>query len=104
MSGQTILVGDGEVARAAGDVAATRQALTGRISELHHRLEDVGGQWQGRGQIAFEGAIEAWRRTAERVIGALDDLHEQLTGAQATYDDTESVVEQRLDRYAAGLG
>lgn len=100
----TINVGDGDVLRAARDVAATREVLVARTGQMHQRLQQLGGQWAGRGELAFQGAIQAWQRTADRVVAALDGFHEQLTSADATYEQTETGVEQRLNRYAAGLG
>lgn len=94
---------DNVIVEAASDVAATRQELIGRIGALRARLESLNGAWQGRGQLAFQGAITAWQGTADRVVGALDDFGAQLHGSEATYDESEDVVASALNRYQSGL-
>lgn len=88
---------------ASQDVATTKEELMGRIKTLRGRLEALNGQWEGRGQIAFQGAIESWQNTADRVIGAMDNFKTNLDGSEATYDESEDTVASGLNRYQNGL-
>jgi len=88
---------------ASQDVATTKEELMGRIKTLRGRLEALNGQWEGRGQVAFQGAIESWQNTADRVIGAMDSFKANLDGSESTYDESEDIVAGGLNRYQNGL-
>ena len=89
---------------AAGDVGRTRAQLTGDLAALRARLEQLAGQWEGRGHRAFRDAIDAWQHTADRVIGALDGFESQLRASDDTYVSTDDQVSGALGRYAGLLG
>lgn len=90
------------LAEAAHDVEGTKLDLQGIITELRSRLDALNGSWQGRGGTAFQGAIQAWQHTADRVVGAMDNFHASLTGTEATYSETEDIVASGLNRYQDG--
>lgn len=95
---------DDVLVAAAADVARTRADLTGDLSGLRTRLEQLSGQWEGQGERAFRGAIEAWQRSADQVIGALDGFESQLRATEGTYAETDGGVAAALNRNAGLLG
>ncbi|WP_067437962.1 WXG100 family type VII secretion target [Nocardioides jensenii] len=90
---------DAVLAEAARDVTTTKNDLEIIIRDLRSRLGELNSAWRGRGGSAFQGAIEAWQRTADRVVGAMDNFHANLTGTEATYSATEDTVASGLNRY-----
>lgn len=90
------------LAEAAKDVENTKMELQGVIKELRGRLEELNSSWRGRGGTAFQGAINAWQNTADRVVGAMDNFHANLTGTEATYSETEDIVAGGMNRYQDG--
>lgn len=93
---------DQVLSEAAKDVLTTKEDLQGIIKEMRSRLETLNSSWRGRGGTAFQGAINAWQNTADRVVGAMDNFHANLTGTEATYSDTEDIVSGGLNRYQDG--
>jgi WXG100 family type VII secretion target len=89
---------------AAGDVGVTRAQLTGDLTALRARLEQLARRWEGRGHRAFQDAIDAWQQTADRVIGALDGFEAQLRASDDTYLSADDQVSGALSRYAGLLG
>lgn len=96
MSGSGISKTAGVVGAAATDVAETRDRLDGDLSTLRRRLDELAGQWEGRGQRAFLEAIGAWQASADRVIRSLDDFELQLRATESTYDDADEQVASGL--------
>lgn len=94
---------DDVLVAAAADVARTRADLGGDLSNLRGRLEQLSGQWEGQGERAFRGAIEAWQRSADQVIGALDGFEAQLRATEGTYAEADGGVASALNRYAGLL-
>lgn len=87
---------------AAKDVEGTKEELDAIIIDMRNKLDHLNQAWLGRGGTAFQGAIAAWQRTANRVIGAMDNFHANLTGSDATYDESEDIVAGALNRYQDG--
>lgn len=99
-SGAGIGKADGVVLAAAADVGQTRAELQGDLAALRSRLDDLAGQWEGRGHRAFMNAVDSWQVTADRVVGSLDDFEAQLRATESTYDDAEDQVAAALGRFA----
>lgn len=95
---------EGVVLAAAADVDDTRGRLDGDLAALRSQLDQLAGQWQGRGHRAFMEAIDAWQATADRVIRSLDDFASQLRASEGTYDDAEAQVAAALGRFAGRAG
>lgn len=91
------------LAEAAADVRGTEHDLRGILAELRGRLDALNTTWRGRGGTAFQGAINAWQNTADRVIGHMDEFHASLVGADRTYDESEDLVTNALNRYQGRL-
>lgn len=87
---------------AAKDVKSTQEELDGIINDIRTKLDHLNTAWQGKGGQAFQGAILAWQRTANRVTGAMDNFHASLLGTEQTYDETEDHVAGGLNRYQDG--
>ena len=87
---------------AAQDVARTKDDLVGDIANLRGKLQNLQGQWEGRGGAAFQGAINAWQNTADRVLGAMDNFKAELEGTEGTYNEAEDIVANTLNKYQDG--
>lgn len=87
---------------AAKDVKTTQEELDQIITDIRTKLDHLNTAWQGRGGQAFQGAILAWQRTANRVTGAMDNFHASLTGTEQTYNETDDFVAGGLNRYENG--
>ncbi len=87
---------------AANDVGRTKEDLEGDIRQLRTKLENLQGQWEGRGGRAFQGAIVAWQNTADRVLGAMDNFKAELQGSEGTYNEAEDIVAGGLNKYQDG--
>jgi len=94
---------DQVVLDAASDVASTKSDLQSSATILRSRLEALHGQWEGRGHVAFQGAINAWQNTADRVLNALDTFEAELRASDATYDESDDHVAVALNRYQSAL-
>ncbi len=99
-SGAGIGKADGVVLAAAADVGATRSELQGELAAMRARLDDLAGQWEGRGHRAFVNAVDSWQATADRVVRSLDDFEAQLRATESTYDEAEDQVAAALGRFA----
>jgi WXG100 family type VII secretion target len=95
---------DDVLVAAAADVSRTRADLHGDLTGLRTRLEQLSGQWEGQGERAFRGAIEAWQHSADQVVGALDSFELQLRASEGTYSEVDGGVAASLNRYAGLLG
>lgn len=95
---------EGAVLAAAADVGQTRSRLEGDLVQLRARLDQLAGQWEGRGHRAFRDAVEAWQAAADRVVRSLDDFEAQLRATEDTYDETEAQVAAALGRFAGRAG
>lgn len=87
---------------AARDVGRTKEDLVGDINNLRTKLLNLQGQWEGRGGSAFQGAIQAWQNTADRVLGAMDNFKAELEGSEGTYNESEDIVAGALNKYQDG--
>lgn len=87
---------------AAKDVGRTKEDLVGDITSLRNKLDQLQGQWEGRGGRAFTGAIQAWQNTADRVLGAMDNFKAELEGSEGTYNEAEDIVAGALNKYQDG--
>lgn len=99
-SGAGIGKADGAVLAAAADVGQTRAQLQGDLATLRARLDDLAGQWEGRGHRAFVSAVDSWQATADRIVRSLDDFEAQLRATETTYDEAEDQVAASLARFA----
>lgn len=88
---------------AADDVASTKADLQSTVAALRNKLEGLTGQWEGRGHLAFQGVIQAWQSTADRVLTALDTFDAELRSSEAAYDDSDDHVATTLNRYHSAL-
>jgi WXG100 family type VII secretion target len=84
-------------------MATTQQDLKTDISTLRTKLLDLNGKWVGQGNNAFQGAINAWERTATQVMKAMDDFEAGLLGSDATYAEVDEWQKQGFGKYE-GLG
>ncbi|MDN5893591.1 MAG: WXG100 family type VII secretion target [Nocardioides sp.] len=78
--------------------------VTTRITKMRGQLDSLQTQWVGRGGVAFQGTINRWQTSADKVKESLEEFGQQLRDVEASYGSTEDVVEKAFNKYEGGLG
>lgn len=81
-----------------------RQELTGEVTALDHRIAGIGGQWVGQSAVAFGRVHAAWTDQVQRLMTALDEFADNLTGTERFFDVTDADVDQAMAALRGRLG
>jgi WXG100 family type VII secretion target len=88
-------------------IQLTRQAksdFTTQISSLNGKIDQIGSQWVGQGQVSFERVRAAWNNQVQRLMTALDEFGDNLEGTEKTFNITDEDVTQAMASLNSRLG
>ncbi|MET1043622.1 MAG: WXG100 family type VII secretion target [Microbacteriaceae bacterium] len=81
---------DSEAVLSATDAVRTSIGrIQAEVAGLHGQLTNLQGSWTGQAATAFQGVVNEWRATEQRVEENLTALNLALGAAGQTYADIE---------------
>ncbi len=90
--------------KAAGQVTAARQELTGDSKTLTDKLSSLQSAWGGQGAAAFFALQQAWTEKQNTIIGALDGFSDSLTQTERKNTAVDEQNNSNLANITSKLG
>jgi WXG100 family type VII secretion target len=92
------------MATAAQQVESAVTTIRGLQSSMNSYASQIQAGWQGQASSAFSNTYEAFGADFSKVLNALQTIHENLVGTDATYTTTEETNVGQVNRVAGLLG
>ena len=70
-------------------VRGTAMRVQSEVSAMHAQLQALQDSWTGQASVAFQGVLQDWRATQQRVEESLAAINEALALAGRQYADVE---------------
>lgn len=83
-------VDSAQVAAASAAVASSATQLGAEVDRMMRHLLELQGSWRGQAASSFQGVVEEWRSTQERVRSALEEIQRALSMAGQQYAEVEA--------------
>lgn len=103
MSGQSS-VDRASMAQAAQDLEASAGVIRKLQGQLEGHKSEVRGGWEGTASMAFERVFARFSEDFNKVLQALDGMHESLTQTKITYEAKEQSAQESVNRVQQMLG
>lgn len=79
------------MAQAAQDVDDSATLIKGLQTRLESHRGDLSAHWEGQANMAFNSVFDRFQQDFNRVIRALEGMHEALVGTKISYDSKEEM-------------
>jgi WXG100 family type VII secretion target len=96
--GQQSAVDRAAMKQAADDVDASANIIKGLQSQLEGHKNQVRSSWEGNASMAFEQVFTRFNEDFNKVLKALNGMHESLVQTKITYESKEEMSEQAVNR------
>lgn len=103
MSGQSS-VNRASMAQAASDLEASAGVIKGLQGQLEGHKSDVRAGWDGAASMAFERVFARFNEDFNKVLQALNGMHESLVATKITYEAKEQASQESVNRVQNLLG
>lgn len=103
MSGQSS-VDRAAMAQAAQDLEASAGVIRGLQGQLEGHKSEVRAAWEGSASMAFERVFARFNEDFNKVLQALDGMHESLVQTKITYAAKEQAAQESVNRVQQLLG
>ena len=96
--GQQSAVDRAAMAQAADDIDASANIIKGLQSQLEGHKNQVRSMWEGNASMAFEQVFARFNEDFNKVLQALNGMHESLVQTKITYESKEEMSEQAVNK------
>jgi WXG100 family type VII secretion target len=96
--GQQSAVDRAAMAQAASDVDASANIIKGLQSQLEGHKNQVRSMWEGEASMAFEQVFARFNEDFNKVLQALNGMHESLVQTKITYESKEEMSQQAVNK------
>ncbi|MGH3392828.1 MAG: WXG100 family type VII secretion target [Actinomadura sp.] len=103
MSGQSS-VDRAAMTQAASDLEASAGVIKGLQSNLEGHKSEVRASWEGAASMAFERVFTRFNEDFNKVLQALNSMHESLVQTKITYEAKEQSAQESVNRVQQLLG
>jgi len=103
MAGQSA-VDRASMALAAQDIDSSANVIRGLQVQLEDHKNQVRAQWEGQASMGFEQVFNKFNDDFQRVLTALDGMHEALVHTRITYEAREQEAHDAVNRVKQMLG
>jgi WXG100 family type VII secretion target len=103
MSGQSS-VDRAAMAQAAQDLEASAGVVRGLQSQLEGHKGELRSGWEGQASMAFERVFARFNEDFNKVLQAMDGMHESLVQTKITYEAKEQAAQESVNRVQQLLG
>jgi early secretory antigenic target protein ESAT-6 len=91
-------VDSAQVAGASAAIAGSASQIGTEVDRMMRHLLDLQGSWRGQASTSFQGVVEEWRATQERVRAALEEIQRALAAAGQQYAEVEQSTARMFAR------
>jgi WXG100 family type VII secretion target len=91
------------MAQAAQDIDASANIIKGLQTRLEGSKNQLRGNWEGNASMAFEAVFNRFNEDFNKVLQALNGMHESLVQTKITYDAKEEMSQQAVNKVQALL-
>lgn len=91
-------VDSAQVASASAAVQGSMASITSEVDRMMRLLLDLQGSWQGQAASSFQGVVQEWRSTQERVRSSLEEINRALATAGQSYAEVEQGAVRMFSR------
>jgi early secretory antigenic target protein ESAT-6 len=91
-------VDSAQVATASAAVAGSAAQIGTEVDRMMRHLLDLQGSWRGQAATSFQGVVEEWRSTQERIRNALEEIQRALATAGQQYAEVEDAAARMFSR------
>lgn len=102
MAGEVTVQRDA-ISRAANQLNDAYSAVTALRQQLEGHQQELMGVWKGTAATAFQNVYVAFDEDMQKVLTAMNTLHEKMTQTHATYNATEAQQSQTVSKVAGLL-
>jgi WXG100 family type VII secretion target len=92
------------MAQAASDLEASAGVIRGLQGKLEGHKSEVRSGWEGSASMAFERVFARFNEDFNKVLQALDGMHESLVSTKITYEAKEQASQESVNRVQNLLG
>lgn len=85
-------VDSAQVIQASGAIQVSAQQIGDEVERMMRHLVELQGCWQGQAATSFQGVVNDWRSTQERVRASLEDIQRALAVAGRQYAEVETAT------------
>ncbi len=82
-------VDSAQVGTASTAVRGSVATISAEVDRMMKNLLDLQGSWKGQAASQFQGVVEDWRATQDRVKTSLEHISTALAHAATTYAEAE---------------
>lgn len=83
-------VTDGAIARHAGNLDTTHQAMNAALTQFSTSLAALPGAWRGASFASFTDVQTRWQKAASELNRALEDIRGRVATSATVYDTGEA--------------
>lgn len=91
-------VDSAQVAQASTAIAGSATQIGSEVDRMMRHLLELQGSWHGQAATSFQGVVEEWRATQERVRHTLEEIQRALALAGQQYADVEDAAARMFGR------
>ncbi|MFI0410731.1 WXG100 family type VII secretion target [Actinomadura sp. 3N508] len=96
--GQQSAVDRASMKQAADDIDASANIIKGLQSQLEGHKQQVRSAWEGNASMAFESVFNRFNEDFNKVLKALEGMHQSLVQTKITYESKEEMSEQAVSK------
>lgn len=96
--GQQSAVDRHAMKQAAEDIDASANIIKGLQTRLEGHKNELRGKWEGNASMAFETVFNRFNDDFNKVLTALNDMHQSLVQTKITYESNEEITEQAVNK------
>ncbi|MCW2886848.1 MAG: hypothetical protein QOE54_4199 [Streptosporangiaceae bacterium] len=86
------------MALAAQDIDGSANIIRGLQTQLEGHKAQVRSQWEGNASMAFETVFNRFNDDFQKVLNALDGMHQALVHTKITYEAKEQEAHEAVNR------
>lgn len=84
--------------QAAQDIDASANVIKGLQTQLEGHKQQVRASWEGNASMAFEQVFNRFNEDFNKVLRALEGMHQSLVQTKITYESREEMSEQAVNK------